>query len=842
MTIYELRDLLEHSDIADLPLRCSTYSRVSTEKETQAASLHNMTDDFRDYIERHKNWTFVKAFIDDGKSGLTTKKRKDFLNLLAAGAAGEYDLLVTGEISRFGRNTMEGLQNIQYLKDKGIPVIFLYDDLNTYDTDCDIQIQQKLVDAENESRKISKRVKRGHQKSIQKGHVLGCRMWGYKKVNCKLEIDEKTAPMVRRIFELYATNQYSMKEIEEIIFQEGYRNNNGNRLSHTTMSNIITNPKYKGYFVGGKVKVIDIFNKRQKFLPEDEWLMYKDEDGTTVPALVSEELWQAANEVFKRRSIDVKGRRNCSTHKNIYTGKLYCTEDGAPYYCKDVHYKGTNVSKWLCSHKINHGTASCRSIAIYESELNPIILDAFREFSKGADEILATYLEQYRQVMDDTAHYKTERERIAKELSSIDEKQDQLLDMKVSGDLTLDEFKRMMDKTRAQKAELEKALDSMANWEEIAEQMEAQVERLKRALSFKLEDLEDGMINRDFVDNFIKRIDVTPNSDRQISLKIHLLTGEIVQKELEKIKGRTGQLSNIVFPGHPLKELAEIARAHIRVLRRLIQADPPPDIPVNVIQNLLLAVYLVQPALLYGTKDRVQHPDNKLIGCIFPLLLVKADPKVLQTSRQLPLGGPAERDSGFRHSLRKADRTRADNTLIISTLIEQIKVFSCGIGALFILESLQVLRQAPQVNLLLVGGASAAALLTHQGAHRGQQPRGPVRLEQIVPDAEAPDIPCDFLLRPHRCNQDRSVRGRLSRRGDHIAVGHVKPFNIRNEEIHRSALKLLDGLLRPGCEGDFRLSPQPGAQNIPCNALLQLVFNQNQNLLHAAAPSRLQHS
>ena len=81
--------------------------------------------------------------------------------------------------------------------------------------------------------------------------------------------------------------------------------------------------------------------------------------------------------------------------------------------------------------------------------------------------------------------------------------------------LTLDEFKRMMDKTRAQKAELEKALDSMANWEEIAEQMEAQVERLKRALSFKLEDLEDGMINRDFVDNFIKRIDVTPNSDRQ---------------------------------------------------------------------------------------------------------------------------------------------------------------------------------------------------------------------------------------------------------------------------------------------------------------------------------------
>ena len=542
MTIYELRDLLEHSDISDLPLRCSTYSRVSTEKEAQAASLHNMTDDFREYVEYHKNWTFVKAFVDDGKSGLTTKKRKDFLNLLAAGAAGEYDLLVTGEISRFGRNTMEGLQNIQYLKEKGIPVIFLYDDLNTYDPDCDIQIQQKLVDAENESRKISKRVKRGHQKSIKKGHVLGCRMWGYKKVNCKLEIDEKTAPMVRRIFELYATNEYSMKEIEEIIYQEGYRNHNGNKLSHTTMANIITNAKYKGYFVGGKVKVIDIFSKRQKVLPEKDWLMYKDEDGTTVPALVSEELWNAANEVFARRSIDVKGRRNCSTHKNIYTGKLFCTEDGAPYYCKDVHYKGTNISKWSCSHKIKNGADSCRSIAIYESELNPVILDAFREFSKGADEILETYLEQYRKVMDDTAHYKEERERITKELSAIDDKQEQLLDMKISGDLTLDEFKRMMDKTRAQKASLETALDNMANWEEIAEQMEDQIERMKRALSFKLDELEAGMINRDFVDNFIKRIDVTPLDEGRISLQIYLLTDEIVQRELEKIKGRTGQL------------------------------------------------------------------------------------------------------------------------------------------------------------------------------------------------------------------------------------------------------------------------------------------------------------
>ena len=115
--------------------------------------------------------------------------------------------------------------------------------------------------------------------------------------------------------------------------------------------------------------------------------------------------------------------------------------------------------------------------------------------------------------------------------------------MKVSGDLTLEEFKRMMNKTRIQKVDIEGELDSMTNWEEVSGQMEEQVERLKRALAFKLEDLEDGMVTRDFVDNFIKRIDITPLDDNHLNLQIQLLTDEIVQRELEKIKGRTGHMS-----------------------------------------------------------------------------------------------------------------------------------------------------------------------------------------------------------------------------------------------------------------------------------------------------------
>ena len=100
--------------------------------------------------------------------------------------------------------------------------------------------------------------------------------------------------MVRELFELYATDQYSMKQIETIFWEKGYRNLNGKKIAHTTMSNMISNPKYKGYYVGNKVKVVDMFTKKQKFLPPEEWVMFKDETGEIVPAIVSEALWEQA--------------------------------------------------------------------------------------------------------------------------------------------------------------------------------------------------------------------------------------------------------------------------------------------------------------------------------------------------------------------------------------------------------------------------------------------------------------------------------------------------------------------------------------------------------------------
>jgi len=195
--------------------------------------------------------------------------------------------------------------------------------------------------------------------------------------------------MVRELFELYATGEYSMKQIETLFWEKGYRNHNGKKIAHTTMSGMISNPKYKGYYVGNKVKVIDLFTKKQKFLPPEEWVMFKDETGEIVPAIVDEELWEQANKVLQKRSEDVKGRQGICNHANLLTGKLFCTDCGTAYYRREsVDRQGKKNSKWVCSGKIKNGADSCGSFPIYEEELKPLLFEVFSETEADAEALL----------------------------------------------------------------------------------------------------------------------------------------------------------------------------------------------------------------------------------------------------------------------------------------------------------------------------------------------------------------------------------------------------------------------------------------------------------------------
>gem|GEM_PF-192364 len=398
MDIHSVRQQLRTKSIYDIPLRVTYYARVSSESDEQLNSLGNQIQYYEDLIRRNTAWAFVPGYIDEGLSGISTKHRENFNRMVEDAAEDKFDLIITKEISRFARNTLDSIQFTRQLLSYGVGVFFQNDNINTFDEDSELRLSIMSSIAQDELRKLSSRVKFGHQQAIKNNVVLGnSRIFGYRKEDRRLVIDEEQAPMVRELFELYATDQYSMKQIETIFWEKGYRNLNGKKIAHTTMSNMISNPKYKGYYVGNKVKVMDMFTKKQKFLPPEEWVMFKDETGEIVPAIVSEELWDQANAILRRRSDDVKNRQGICNHANLLTGKLYCTCCGTAYYRRESQDRqGNKNSKWVCSGKIKNGADSCDSFPIYEDEIKPLLLDVFRDTEASAEALIEEYVELYK--------------------------------------------------------------------------------------------------------------------------------------------------------------------------------------------------------------------------------------------------------------------------------------------------------------------------------------------------------------------------------------------------------------------------------------------------------------
>ncbi len=553
MDILSIRASLRTKSIYDIPLRVTYYARVSSETDEQLNSLDNQISYYENFIKKNEVWTFVPGYIDEGLSGISTKKRKHFNEMIEDAKEGAFDLIITKEISRFARNTLDSLQYTRELLALGVGVFFQNDNINTLDEDAELRLTIMSSIAQDELRKLSSRVKFGHQQAIKSSVVLGnSRIFGYRKENKKLVIDEAQAPMVRDLFRLYATGEYSMKQLETLFYEQGYRNYNGNKIAHTTMSGIISNPKYKGYYVGNKVRIVDMFTKKQRFLPPEEWVMFKDETGEIVPALVSEELWDKANEVLARRSEDVKNRKGVCNHANLLTGKLFCAHCGTPYYRRESRSKdGTINSKWVCSNKINNGADACPSFPIYENEIKPILFEVFSETRVDVEALLESYTEMFKSLEtdDETAKQIEEQKRI---IELAEQKKNKLLELITMGAITMANFKSM---TATCDREVEEAERMIAELEEqlfTQEEYRKHMAEVKARLDAAVRDASSGLITSEFVAQYIDKILVTSEGDDTAKLQIKIFTGKSTEKWLEKLTARhRGRM------GHTMKKMIE---------------------------------------------------------------------------------------------------------------------------------------------------------------------------------------------------------------------------------------------------------------------------------------------
>ena len=543
MNIHKIREQMKFKSIYEIPMRVTFYARVSSEKDEQLNSLDNQIAYYTDLIKKNPHWDYVPGYIDEGISGMSTQKRENFNHMIEDAKSDIFDFVITKEISRFARNTLDSIRFTRELLKNGVGVFFQNDNINTLDEDSELRLSIMSSIAQDELRKLSSRIKFGHQQAIKNHVVLGnSRIFGYDKKDKKLVINEEEAKMVRELFELYSTDQYSMKQIEDIFWNRGYRNRNGNKIAHSTMANTISNPKYKGYYVGNKVKVVDMFTKKQHFLSPEEWVMFKDETGDIVPAIVSEELWDAANAVLERRSKDVKNRQNICNHANLLTGKLFCTHCGKAYYRRDsVDKQGNKNSKWVCSGKINNGAATCPSFAIYEEEIKPILFDAFNETSPIAEDLVESYIEMYKTI-DANGEMIKDIEKLKAQIEHEQKKKRKILDYNLNGDLSDEEYIQMNKECNVVIGELEKGLSDLQEQQNSKEDFRKHIEEIRSVLTAAQKDAANGMISKEFVNRYIDKIFVTPEGDR-LKLEIKIFTGKICEKYLTNLKSRTGQMS-----------------------------------------------------------------------------------------------------------------------------------------------------------------------------------------------------------------------------------------------------------------------------------------------------------
>ena len=206
MNVLKIRaELRNGRSLFDLPLRVTFYARVSTEKDEQLNSLENQIQYYTELIRSKPSWTYIPGYIDEGISGTSTRKRDSFLRMVRDAKAGRFDFIITKEISRFSRSTLDSIQYTQELLEYGVGVLFQNDGINTLDSDSEFRLVVMAGVAQDEVRKLSERLKFGFRQAIKNGHVLGNdRLWGYDKKNCVLSINEAEARAVRRIFHLYA--------------------------------------------------------------------------------------------------------------------------------------------------------------------------------------------------------------------------------------------------------------------------------------------------------------------------------------------------------------------------------------------------------------------------------------------------------------------------------------------------------------------------------------------------------------------------------------------------------------------------------------------------------------
>lgn len=373
------------------------YYRLSQEDERQgeSVSIDNQRTMLRKYAEEH-GFEIHDEYIDDGVSG-TTFQRPEVQRLLDDAKTGVINTIIVKDLSRFGRNYIEVGQYVDYVFPAfGIRFIAIQDNVDTENRDSGAMEMMPIMNVFNEwhAANTSKKIRAVRRSNAKEGiYTAKKASYGYKMGTDKKRvpvIDEETAPIVKRIFEMYASGM-SPRKISEVLNLEGISSpatyaytQSGQRpkpnvvglWTAVTIREMLNKIIYIGHMPQLRWTSLSYKNHKRFRKDESEWtVVYNNHD-----PIISQELWDRVQE--RKKSV-AQGRKTKIGYTHPLSGFLFCADCGNKMkLCTSVSRKGTRLYHFDCGYHIRYGKAYCFSHYITASALEEIVLGDIREMAQ----------------------------------------------------------------------------------------------------------------------------------------------------------------------------------------------------------------------------------------------------------------------------------------------------------------------------------------------------------------------------------------------------------------------------------------------------------------------------
>ncbi len=453
------------------------YGRVSTEHEAQLAALENQMQWYEDQAKYHPNWTVLKSYIDRGITGTQAKKRPAFMEMLNDAKYHKFDLIVTREVCRFARNTVDTLVITRQLKEMGIEVYFVEDNIWTMDNDGELRLTIMATLAQEESRKTSERVRAGQKISRDNGVLYGNgNILGYDRLGDTYVINEDQAETVRIIYDLYLKGNGFNKIVNELVRLKRKDSSGLVRWDATKVSRILHNATYKGYqgyYKSHKNNHLDqktIINR-----DEDTYLYVK---GRFTP-IISEEVWDKCkalreSKLTLRKTQEGKlERTGTRTSEDIWAKRLIC-RCGHRMRKDRWHVNKTGLTYgYKCYNVLNNGSKQTRIDAgldadkycdmgtIADWKFDLMLRELLKALNLNNDDLIKKAYNQFENsYTKETKEARELRDAEAK-LRKIRIKLENLTEMRVNGEIDKQEYSSLKAKINGEMLIAEKEIDDI---------------------------------------------------------------------------------------------------------------------------------------------------------------------------------------------------------------------------------------------------------------------------------------------------------------------------------------------------------------------------------------------